>query len=59
MTEGVPTKYPPNWVPADRRGSFEEVAGAVLYIVGKEGAYLNGAVQIVDGGGLSVMPAIF
>jgi hypothetical protein len=59
MTEGVKAEFPYNEVPAHRQGNFNELAGTLLYLVGKSGGYLNGSVQVVDGGRLSVMPATY
>ncbi|RMZ70925.1 pap2 domain [Pyrenophora seminiperda CCB06] len=39
-------------IPAERVGSEEDVAGAVLWMVGRAGGYLNGSVVVVDGGRL-------
>jgi THO complex subunit 3 len=30
-----------------------------LFLVGKSGAYLNGSVQLTDGGRVGVFPAVF
>jgi THO complex subunit 3 len=57
LTAGLPTEYPVEKVPLQRQGTFEEMAGTFLYMVGKSGAYLNSSVQFVDGGRLSVHPA--
>jgi hypothetical protein len=59
MTAGMPDVYSYNQVPLHRPGNFNEVAATILSIVGKGGAYLNGHVQIVDGGRLSMMPATY
>lgn len=60
MTAGHhPTTFSYTAVPAGRQGSFEDISGMILFMVGKSGAYLNGAVQVTDGGRLSVMPGTF
>lgn len=59
MTAGSKDSYPYKEVPAGRKGSFQDVAGVVLYLVGKGGAYLNGNMTNTDGGRLSVMPATY
>lgn len=46
-------------IPAGRQGAFNEIVGALLYLVGKAGAYVNGACEITDGGRLSVMNATY
>jgi NAD(P)-dependent dehydrogenase (short-subunit alcohol dehydrogenase family) len=37
-------------VPAGRRGSVEEIAAAVCYLVSEEAAYITGHTLVVDGG---------
>jgi NAD(P)-dependent dehydrogenase (short-subunit alcohol dehydrogenase family) len=46
-------------VPAERPGREEDVAGAVLYMAGMAGAYLNGSVVVVDGGRLSTLTSTY
>lgn len=55
MTQGAKQEFPYDEIPAHRQGNLNELAGTLLYMVGKSGAYLNGSVQVVDGGRLSVM----
>lgn len=59
MTQGAPTVFPVDQVPHGKPGEYEDMAAAILYLVGKSGAYMNGNVQILDGGRLSVMPATY
>lgn len=59
MTEGQPSVWPIDQVPAGKAGQYEDMAATILYLVGKSGAYLNGNVQVLDGGRLSVMPATY
>ncbi|KAI0149407.1 hypothetical protein BJ166DRAFT_62740 [Pestalotiopsis sp. NC0098] len=40
--------------PAGRAGSFEDVAGIILYLMGRGGAYVNGCAMLTDGGRLSI-----
>ncbi|KAK1920345.1 hypothetical protein P3342_002641 [Pyrenophora teres f. teres] len=46
-------------IPVERVGSEEDIAGAVLWMVGRAGAYLNGSVVVVDGGRLGVLPSSY
>jgi NAD(P)-dependent dehydrogenase (short-subunit alcohol dehydrogenase family) len=46
-------------VPAERLGKEEDIAGAILYMAGKAGAYLNGSVVVVDGGRLSTLTSTY
>ncbi|KAH8790533.1 hypothetical protein F5882DRAFT_460802 [Hyaloscypha sp. PMI_1271] len=59
MTTGSKDSYNYKEVPAGRKGSFQDIAGVVLYLVGKGGAYVNGSMENTDGGMLSVMPATY
>ncbi|KAL8992896.1 MAG: hypothetical protein Q9188_007473 [Gyalolechia gomerana] len=53
---GVTTK---DKIPAERVGSEEDMAGCILYLTSRAGAYLNGNVIITDGGRLSIMPSTY
>jgi NAD(P)-dependent dehydrogenase (short-subunit alcohol dehydrogenase family) len=46
-------------IPAGRTGTDEDIAGAVLYMASKAGAYLNGSVIVVDGGRLGMLPSTY
>jgi len=52
-------KLPMSMVPLGRVGSIEDMAGAILYLTSRAGAYLNGNVIVTDGGRLSVGPATY
>lgn len=47
--------FEPSFVPAERAGKEEDIAGAILYLASKAGAYLNGSVVVVDGGRLGTL----
>lgn len=55
MKGGVDEKV----IPAGRVGNEEDVAGAVLYLASRAGAYLNGSVLVVDGGRLGMLPSTY
>lgn len=59
MTGETDQVYPIEQVPAGHKGTFGDVAGAVLYLVGRGGAYLNGQVQVTDGGRLCGFPSTY
>jgi THO complex subunit 3 len=59
MTTHQPKKFGTAAVPQGRMGSVQDVAGLLLFLVGKGGAYINGSVQITDGGRLGVMPGTY
>jgi NAD(P)-dependent dehydrogenase (short-subunit alcohol dehydrogenase family) len=48
-----------SFIPAQRTGDEDDMAGAVLYLASKAGAYCNGSVVLMDGGRLGMLPATF
>ncbi|KAI0552181.1 short-chain dehydrogenase [Xylaria curta] len=55
-TEGIDH---PDFMPARRFGTEEELAGTILYLASKAGAYCNGAIFNFDGGRLAVVPSTY
>lgn len=53
------TPSDPRFIPAKRFGTEEEMAGSILYLAGRAGAYSNGVVLTTDGGRLAVMPGTY
>ena len=53
------TGWPKSIIPEERPGDIQDVAGAVLFLTSRAGAYINGNVLITDGGRLGVMPASY
>ncbi|GAP93166.1 putative short chain dehydrogenase reductase family protein [Rosellinia necatrix] len=49
----------PDFVPARRWGTEEELAGTILYLASRAGAYCNGTIFTFDGGRLAVMPSTY
>ncbi|KAI1158359.1 short-chain dehydrogenase [Nemania serpens] len=49
----------PDFMPARRFGTDEEVAGTILYLASRAGAYCNGTVLTFDGGRLAVVPSTY
>lgn len=47
------------YIPAERAGSDEDIAGVLLYLVSRAGSYMNGSVLLVDGGKVATMPATY
>ncbi|MCJ1370762.1 hypothetical protein MMC20_001975 [Loxospora ochrophaea] len=48
-----------SYQPAERAGSEQDMAGVILYMASKAGAFLNGSVLLVDGGKIATMPATY
>jgi len=54
--EGV---FSRSYQPAERAGSIEDVAGLIMYMTSRAGAFVNGSVMLADGGKLATMPATY
>ncbi|KAF8515280.1 short chain dehydrogenase/reductase [Gautieria morchelliformis] len=54
-----PEVLPRDFVPMRRAGSIDDMAGLILYLATRAGAYLNGNVTICDGGTVGVHPATY
>ncbi|KAJ4987942.1 short chain dehydrogenase reductase [Stagonosporopsis vannaccii] len=59
MTSSNPLTYGTNQIPQGRMGNGNDMAGLVLFMVGKAGAYMNGVSQITDGGRIAVFPSTY
>lgn len=53
------TKWPKSMIPEERAGDAEDIVGAVMFLVSKAGAYINGMVLLSDGGRAGVIPATY
>ncbi|CZT45832.1 probable 3-oxoacyl-[acyl-carrier-protein] reductase [Rhynchosporium secalis] len=51
--------FPRSVIPLERVGTEEDMAGVILFLTSRAGAYLSGTVLLVDGGRLSLMPATY
>jgi NAD(P)-dependent dehydrogenase (short-subunit alcohol dehydrogenase family) len=51
--------YPASVIPEQRMGDEQDIAGAILFLASRAGAYCNGNVLVTDGGRLSVTPASY
>lgn len=52
-------RFPKSLVPLERAGTEEDMAGTILYLTSRAGAYINGNVIVTDGGRLSVIPSTY
>ncbi|OTA81826.1 hypothetical protein M434DRAFT_401206 [Hypoxylon sp. CO27-5] len=64
MTQELQSKkpgkeWPKSVVPEQRFGDEEDIAGTILYLVSRAGAYINGNVLVTDGGRLGVLPSAY
>ncbi|KAK8236828.1 hypothetical protein HDK77DRAFT_300258 [Phyllosticta capitalensis] len=59
MTGESDAEYASSAVPLGKKGGFDDIAGLILYMVGRGGSYLNGSVQVSDGGRLSGFPSTY
>ncbi|KAI2465947.1 NAD(P)-binding protein [Annulohypoxylon bovei var. microspora] len=47
------------FIPEQRLGDPEDMAGAILFLVSRAGAYLNGNVLLTDGGRMGIVPSTY
>lgn len=61
MTEGLIDEHniTAEMVPLQRAGTTEDIGGLVLFLVSKAGSYINGAVQLTDGGRLGLFSSTY
>ncbi|KAI9844622.1 MAG: hypothetical protein M1837_005474 [Sclerophora amabilis] len=54
-----PGSFPKTFIPAERAGTVEDMAGTILYLTSRAGAYCNGNVALTDGGRLCILPSTY
>jgi len=52
-------KFPKEKIPMERAGTEEDMAGCILFLASRAGAYVTGNVVVIDGGRLSIMPSTY
>ncbi|KAI1618061.1 hypothetical protein EDD36DRAFT_20742 [Exophiala viscosa] len=55
----IPGSLPVDFIPMTRTGSKEDIAGAILFLCSRAGAFVNGNVILSDGGTVAVQPASY
>ena len=45
--------------PLERAGTEEDMAGLILFLASRAGAYCNGTMHLSDGGRLSMFPSTY
>lgn len=58
-THNVEGTFPKEIVPATRTGDEQDMAGVILWLCSRAGAYINGCVVVTDGGRLSAVPSSY
>jgi NAD(P)-dependent dehydrogenase (short-subunit alcohol dehydrogenase family) len=48
-----------SFIPAQRLGKTDDIVGTVLYMSSAAGSYLNGNIQVLDGGRISQLPGTY
>ncbi|KAI1627190.1 short chain dehydrogenase/reductase family [Exophiala viscosa] len=55
----IPGSLPVDLIPMTRTGSKEDIAGAILFLCSRAGAFVNGNVILSDGGTVAIQPASY
>lgn len=55
----TPEEYATRVSPLGRPGNAEDVAGCILWLASKAGAWLSGNVVVTDGGKLGLVPSSY
>ncbi|KAI1611131.1 3-oxoacyl-reductase [Exophiala viscosa] len=58
-THNVEGTFAKDVVPATRTGDEQDMAGVILWLCSRAGAYINGCTVVTDGGRLSVLPSSY
>lgn len=55
-THNIEGTFTKDYIPATRSGDEQDLAGVILWLASRAGAYINGCVVVTDGGRLGVLP---
>lgn len=55
----VEGNLPKSLVPLERTGTEQDIGGVALFLMSRAGAYVNGSVQITDGGRTGIQPSSY
>jgi NAD(P)-dependent dehydrogenase (short-subunit alcohol dehydrogenase family) len=58
-THNIEGTFPKDQVPATRTGDEQDMAGVILWLCSRAGAYINGCVVVTDGGRIAVQPSSY
>ncbi|EHY52675.1 Short-chain dehydrogenase/reductase PhomF [Exophiala dermatitidis] len=58
-THNVEGTFTKDIIPATRSGDEQDMAGVILWLCSRAGAYINGCVVVTDGGRLGVVPSSY
>ena len=53
------TQDNPAWIPTQKFGGPEEMAGAILYLASRAGSFTNGNAILNDGGRAAIIPSTY
>lgn len=53
------TQDNPIWIPTQKFGGPQEMAGAILYLASRAGSFTNGNAILNDGGRASIIPSTY
>ncbi|RYP67541.1 hypothetical protein DL771_007191 [Monosporascus sp. 5C6A] len=51
--------WPKQFIPEERPGNIQDMAGAILFLTSRAGAYVNGNVLLTEGGRLGIIPSTY
>ncbi|KIW11970.1 hypothetical protein PV08_09244 [Exophiala spinifera] len=58
-SHNVEGTFPKEMIPATRSGDEQDMAGVILWLCSRAGAYINGCTVVTDGGRLGILPSSY